>query len=49
MAGPPARTADLVSQPGLHAVALVLELVQDQLTPEGVVVLLLRERFAGFA
>nr|WP_294515439.1 16S rRNA (guanine(527)-N(7))-methyltransferase RsmG [uncultured Bilophila sp.] len=44
MAGPPARTADLVVSRAFMPWPKVLELVQDQLTPEGVVVLLLRER-----
>ena len=44
MAGPPARTADLVVSRAFMPWPRVLELVQDQLTPEGVVVLLLRER-----
>lgn len=44
MAGPPARTADLVVSRAFMPWPKVLELVQDHLNPGGVVVLLLRER-----
>ena len=44
MAGPPARTADLIVSRAFMPWPDVLELVKNNLTPNGVVVLLLRER-----
>jgi len=44
MAGPPARTADLIVSRAFMPWPGVLELVKGNLNPNGVVVLLLRER-----
>ena len=44
MAGPPARTADLIVSRAIMPWPGVLELVKGNLNPNGVVVLLLRER-----
>lgn len=44
MAGPPARTADLIVSRAFMPWPGVLELVKGNLNPNGVIVLLLRER-----